>query len=452
MKSLDLEKLILFDNVRRDALAAGAVEIFDALRGADDANPAVSDASVRLYCEVQRGLLSARADANEDGAFTYWQRHMLRLIAEGENAFSLLAERGESDAGLWTLAAAEMPTLRALFALDWKRAAAVFGGGVPCVADLRPPHAGEESAPVACRSRRSQDGAEEAAAALALEGSERISLERILRLPNDAEAVARLAAYYEKEACGDFARHAAFYWQRGLIGVERPDVVRFDDLIGCAPQKEQIIENTEFFVSDKPYNNMLLYGDRGTGKSSSVKALLHRFKPRGLRLVALPKAEIHDLPALLSVLAPRGPKFIVFIDDLSFEENETGYKAFKSALEGGVHAQPSNTMVCVTSNRRNIIKEVWREREDKDEINLNDALQEKRSLADRFGLTVTFGAPNKAEYLEIVRGLALRAGLAADDDLLRAALQWELRQSGRSGRVARQFVRYMLSSRTGQRP
>jgi predicted AAA+ superfamily ATPase len=255
-----------------------------------------------------------------------------------------------------------------------------------------------------------------------------------------------LAAHYARAACGAFARYAAFDWRGGLVGVERPDSVGFDDLIGYAAQKQKIIENTEFFVNGRPCNNMLLYGDRGTGKSSSVKALLNMFRSRGLRLVSLPKSELQDLPVLMETLAPRGCKFIVFVDDLSFEENETGYKSFKSALEGGVHAQPQNVLVCVTSNRRNIIKEVWREREDKDEINLNDALQEKRSLADRFGLTVTFGAPNKAEYLDIVRGLARRAGLEVDDDLLRSALQWELRQSGRSGRVARQFVKHMLSS------
>jgi predicted AAA+ superfamily ATPase len=163
--------------------------------------------------------------------------------------------------------------------------------------------------------------------------------------------------------------------------------------------------------------------------------------------VALPKAEIDALPALLDALAPRGCKFIVFIDDLSFEENETGYKAFKSALEGGVHALPANTLVCVTSNRRNIVKEIWRERDGREEINPDDALQEKRSLADRFDLTVTFGAPSKRDYLDIVRGLAHRAGLEADEELLRDALRWELRQGGRSGRTARQFVNHTLSVR-----
>ena len=140
-------------------------------------------------------------------------------------------------------------------------------------------------------------------------------------------------------------------------------------------------------------------------------------------------------------LAARGCKFIIFIDDLSFEENETGYKSFKSALEGGARFQPPNSLVCATSNRRGIIKEIWRDREDQEDVNLNDALQEKSSLADRFGLTVTFCAPDKREYLEIVKGIARREALNMDEDELeREAMRWEIRRNGRSGRAARQFV------------
>jgi predicted AAA+ superfamily ATPase len=426
MGRIDLEKLIVFANVRADAVAAKAASIYGALYSGDSAFSA-SDEQLRAYYDVQRELLSSGySDGPGKGAPTYWKAHVLKLIAESENAFALSSERGAFRPDLIALVAVELPTLRALYELDWDRVASVFGGNASCVASLRP-------------------GAD----ALADSGGTRSAigeLDGILRMPGAAEAASALAEYYAREACGIFAGYAAFRWERGLVGVERPDEVSFDDLIGYERQKAQIIENTEFFLSGKPYNNMLLYGDRGTGKSSSVKALLNMFGPRGLRLVALPKADIDALPVLTDVLAPRGCKFIVFIDDLSFEENETGYKSFKSALEGGVRSQPGNVLVCVTSNRRNIIKEVWREREDKDEINLNDALQEKRSLADRFGLTVTFSAPDKSEYLDIVRGLALREGLTTGEDaLVSLALQWEIRHSGRSGRVARQFINDMLS-------
>jgi predicted AAA+ superfamily ATPase len=420
MTKTDLEKLILFGNVREDAAVCKAVEISGALYR-EGSSLSASDEPLRMYYEVQRELLSkygnSRRDRDTERTLTYWKHHIWELIVKGENAFSLSSERGEFDQDLIALAAIEIPTLKALYELDWNRIAAVFGGEASCVANMRTRSATFAGAPDAVFS---------------------------MRRANDAARA--LSEYYGREACGVFARYAAFRWERGLVGVEDGDPVSFDDLIGYERQKEQIIENANFFVSGKPYCNMLLYGDRGTGKSSSVKALLNMFKSRGLRLVALPKADTDALPTLKDALAPRGCKFIIFIDDLSFEENETGYKSFKSALEGGVCSQPANVMVCATSNRRNIIKEVWREREDKDEINLNDALQEKRSLADRFGLTVTFSAPDKSEYLDIVHGLARREGLEADEnELAGLALQWELRHSGRSGRAARQFINYMLS-------
>jgi predicted AAA+ superfamily ATPase len=428
MGKIDLEKLILFNNVRKDDLAVKTALMFNALYS-EGASLSESE-PLLIYYEVQRGLLALYANAG--GAISYWKHHVLRLIAGDENAFSLSAERGGTDPGVLALAATEMPTLKALCALDWDRLAAVFGGGGACVAALRPGSAAPETSAANCGERESAIRA----------------LDEILRIPDDKKASAALAEYYAREGCGLFGNYAAFYWKQGIVGVERPDPVCFDDLIGYDLQKEKIIENTEFFVSGRRCNNMLLCGDRGTGKSSSVKALLNKFKSRGLRLVALPKAEIDALPALMDALAPRGLKFIVFIDDLSFEEDETGYKSFKSALEGGVCSQPDNVLVCVTSNRRNIIKEIWRDREDREEINVNDALQEKRSLADRFGLAVTFSAPDKSEYLDIVRGIARREGLEADDgELARLALQWELRQGGRSGRAARQFVNRMLASR-----
>ncbi|MDR1246991.1 MAG: ATP-binding protein [Clostridiales Family XIII bacterium] len=423
MGKIDLEKLILFGNVREDAAVCKAVEISGALYS-ESSSLSASDGPVRMYYDVQRELLSKyeniRGNRGAKRAPTYWKRHILGLIIGDENAFSLSSERGCFDNDLIALAAVEIPTLKALYELDWNRIAAVFGGETSCVANMRPTPAEGESAGAAP--------------------------DAVLLTPDANDAARALAEYYSREGCGVLADYAAFRWETGLVGVRDRDSVSFDDLIGYERQKEQIIENAEFFVSGKPYSNMLLYGDRGTGKSSSVKALLNMFRPRGLRLVALPKADIDALPVLTDALAPRGCKFIVFIDDLSFEENETGYKSFKSALEGSVRSQPANILVCATSNRRNIIKEVWREREDRDEINLNDALQEKRSLADRFGLTVTFSAPDKSEYLDIVRGLARREGLETDEnELTGLALQWELRHSGRSGRAARQFVNYMLS-------
>jgi predicted AAA+ superfamily ATPase len=180
---------------------------------------------------------------------------------------------------------------------------------------------------------------------------------------------------------------------------------------------------------------------------------LNAFAGRGLKLVSIPKARIADIAEVIDLVSERGLKFILFIDDLSFDEGENGYKAFKSAIEGRIGAANNNWIVCVTSNRRNIVKEAWKDREAQDDVHLRDNLQEKKSLADRFGLTIIYEAPDKAEYLTIVRGLATKAGLAlSGDELDKAALTWEVRHGGRSGRTAKGFVdgRYALERGGGK--
>jgi predicted AAA+ superfamily ATPase len=225
------------------------------------------------------------------------------------------------------------------------------------------------------------------------------------------------------------------------------DPVRLSDLIGLDRQIGALKENIGFLLRGLPASNMLLYGDAGTGKSSSVKAVAREFADKGLKLVAIPKARIAELPAVLGAAAGRGLKFLLFIDDLSVEEDESAYQSFKSVIEGGVNARPDNVVLCVTSNRRAIVKEVWKDREGEYDVHVRDNLQEKRSLADRFGLTLSYLAPGKDEYLAIVEGLAKKAGLETDGDELRAAaLTWEVRHGGRSGRTARQFIDYCIAS------
>jgi predicted AAA+ superfamily ATPase len=192
---------------------------------------------------------------------------------------------------------------------------------------------------------------------------------------------------------------------------------------------------------------MLLYGDSGTGKSSSIKALLNRYKDKGLKLISLSREKIDELPKIFETVRNKGQKFIIFVDDLSFEEGDNSYKSFKSIVEGSVSAKPANTLICVTSNRRNIVREVWKDREGVDDIHLRDNLQEKRSLADRFGLTLVYPSPDKQEYLGIVLALSKKAGIdMPDDELIKEALTWEIRHGGRSGRAARQFVDYKVGT------
>lgn len=260
-----------------------------------------------------------------------------------------------------------------------------------------------------------------------------------------------LAEHYKADGVGQFASHRAFRWRGAhekpvLQGVRHPDPIRLSDLIGDHQQRDLIRHNTEHFLAGLPANNVLLYGDRGTGKSSTVKALLNEYGDQGLRLIEVGRTQLNDFPIITDLLADLPERFIIFVDDLSFDEHETSYKDLKAVLEGGIEARPANVIVCATSNRRHLVKERHSDRAQPgdDELHGFDTVQEKLSLADRFGITLTFVTPGQEQYLEIVRGLAERRGIVMPDDSLRQqALQWAAWHNGRSGRSARQFIDYL---------
>lgn len=251
-----------------------------------------------------------------------------------------------------------------------------------------------------------------------------------------------LSRLYARYGYGEMAVCTAFRWdwERGLTGVPHADPVRLDEIVGYERQKQVLIENTEAFIAGRPANNVLLVGARGTGKSTSVKALANHYYEQGLRLVEVAKKDLECLPAIMNALRPWGKKFIVFLDDLSFEEFETGYKNLKSVMDGGLEAKPDNVLIYATSNRRHLVREAWNDR-DGDELHRQDSINEKISLSDRFGITLTFASPNQEEYLTIVAKIAEQHKIALPAAELRArALRWEMAHSGRSGRLAKQFV------------
>jgi predicted AAA+ superfamily ATPase len=213
--------------------------------------------------------------------------------------------------------------------------------------------------------------------------------------------------------------------------------------VGYEREREPAIRNAERFAAGLPANNVLLYGERGTGKSSTVKALLNEFGDQGLRLIEISKEHLGDFPELMAAVRNRRQRFVLYVDDLSFEEQETHYKALKAILEGGIEARPDNIVLYATSNRRHIVRERFADRSASadDDVHTMDTMEEKLSLSDRFGIRVRFGAPDQVRYLEIVRGIAQRRRVAlSDDEIERRALSWARRQNGRSGRTARQFV------------
>lgn len=257
--------------------------------------------------------------------------------------------------------------------------------------------------------------------------------------------------FYKEFGVGKLGLHKAFrveHTEDGaqIIPITKIAHVRLDDLVGYDIAKKKLIDNTKAFVEGRRANNCLLYGDAGTGKSSSVKAVLNQYYDQGLRMIELYKHQFQDLNDVISQIKNRNYKFIIYMDDLSFEEFEIEYKYLKAVIEGGLERKPDNVLIYATSNRRHLIRETFKDKADRDEeLHTNDTVQEKLSLVARFGVTIYFGRPEKKEFQEIVRQLARRNGIEMpEDELLLEANKWELSHGGLSGRTAQQFVDYLL--------
>lgn len=361
-----------------------------------------------------------------------WQQHVIRRLLADDNLFSQKVRQAGRDAVGGSVLEAmrhDLALLHDCCAVRPEALAALAGHAVPALSDLVP-----------------VPGATE------LPADERALAESLCGSDDWAALLPRLAEHYARHGTGIFAGFVAFRWvrepnvaaERGrLVGIDRPDPVRLADLVGYESERRLLVQNTEQFLAGLPANNALLYGDRGTGKSSTVKALVHAYAARGLRMIEVSKGGLDDFPAILHHIRGRQERFILFLDDLSFEEHETHYKDLKAVLEGSLEAKPENVLLYATSNRRHLIKERFGDRSSSsgDEIHAQDTMQEKLSLSDRFGIALTFLEPDQDQYLAIVEATAARCGVAMGrDELRRRALQWASWHNGRSGRTARQFV------------
>lgn len=268
---------------------------------------------------------------------------------------------------------------------------------------------------------------------------------RIASCEDWSELVEPLERHWTRHGTGPQARYHVLRWlpaEKDLAGIAHPDPVQLTSLVGQERQQARLTRNIELFLAGLPAQDMLLYGPPGTGKSSTVKALVNACADQGLCLVEISKEDIGDLPAVVADLRERAPHYLLFIDDLSFEEHETAYKALKVLLEGTAQARPANVLICATSNRLNLIRENFSDRgKPAEDVNWRDTMDEKQSLAHRFALRVTFMSPDQQQYLRIVDALARQRGLEIPSDLLQErALHWERQHTGRSGRLARQFI------------
>src|SRR5215218_7287274 len=286
-----------------------------------------------------------------------WQSHLVGRVLDDENPFSLGAEKGEIGTSVLEQARRDLRTLKEMFALD---AAVLLGrveAAVPALTGIWVPWTNPEPA----------------------EESPRRTIARKLFAAEDWGACAELlAGHYARHGAGPFGGHRAFHWREGrLLAVPRPDPVSLDELVAYEREREPLITNTERFLAGLPAHHALLYGLPGTGKSSTVKAIMNEYAGEGLRLVEVKKEDLAGMPQVLEVLRGRGPRFVLFIDDLSFEEHEVEYKALKALLEGSVEEPPENVRLYATSNRRNLIRETFSERDAADDVHARDTMQEK---------------------------------------------------------------------------
>ena len=260
-----------------------------------------------------------------------------------------------------------------------------------------------------------------------------------------------MTAFYKEYGVGRFGLHKAFRVEHTEQGAKIVPIlniahVQLDDLVGYEIPKRKLIENTEAFVNGRKANNCLLFGDAGTGKSSSVKAIANAYYDRGLRIIEIYKHQFQDLNDVIAQIKSRNYKFIIYRDDLSFEDFEIEYKYLKAVIEGGLEKKPANVLIYATSNRRHLVRERFSDKEDRrDDLHSGDTVQEKLSLVSRFGVTIFFGSPDKKEFQNIVRVLAERNHITMpEEELLLEANKWELQHGGLSGRCAQQFIDYLL--------
>ena len=250
-----------------------------------------------------------------------------------------------------------------------------------------------------------------------------------------------LTAFYREHGAGLFARYRAFVWTDGaLIPVHEPDCPDEEEMMGYTLQRDQVIANTRALLEGRRVNDVLLYGDSGTGKSATVKCLLSVPDFGNLRLIEVQKEGLRDMPALIRSLRGRQQKFILFIDDLAFDQDDHTYSVVKTILEGGLERRPANVAIYATSNRRLLVRQTFSDRAG-DEVDIRETIAEKTALSDRFGLRIPYLALNKAEFLELIEQLADQAGVSMDrGELMREAVKWDMKFPGRTPRGARQFI------------
>lgn len=427
----EIAKLIMYGDIPEDSILYQLGEIFR------DFEQKKADSAVltrRVYTQIKR-LLTLATDYGFDE--NLWHNYLAYFLITNENPFSITCEKiGANVGSVNNFAFNDFAAMRALFDYDFSRLEKALG--IDCFSQISDYHAIHKKELMYNKNV-----------------SEKVrSLSRQLERAEDVRAFFdAVTGFYRDFGVGMFGLNKAFRirdredGQVEFLPINNMDRVMLCDLVGYELQKQKLVDNTQAFVDGKKANNVLLFGDSGTGKSTSIKAIVNEFYDRGLRMIEIYKHQFKDLSNVIAAVKNRNYKFIIYMDDLSFEEFEIEYKFLKAVIEGGVETKPDNILIYATSNRRHLIKETWNDRDDMERENgmhRSDTMQEKLSLVNRFGVTINYSRPSQKEYFDIVIHLARRAGLTLSDEELKAeANKWELSHGGISGRTAQQFVYYL---------
>ena len=433
----DISQLLLYGDLGEKEILARMGEIFarfDSRAYREDARERM-ELVQQIHTQIKH-LLMLGTDYGFDE--NLWQNYLTFFLIMNENPFSLTCEKvGAGDGSVNAFAKHDFAIFRKLFHYDFGEIERELG--LDCFSTL-------------CHYR-----AIEKKELMYNKSVSRMVRELSRRLADTADAEAffdEVTAFYRDYGVGMFGLNKAFRIEEKPQGelafrpINNMDRVVLADLVGYEIQKQKLIENTESFVAGRKANNVLLFGDSGTGKSTSIKAIVNQYYDRGLRMIEIYKHQFPKLSSVIAQIKNRNYKFIIYMDDLSFEEHEIEYKFLKAVIEGGVETKPDNILIYATSNRRHLIRENWNDRNDQDNSNdkhHSDTVEEKLSLVHRFGVTISYSKPTPKEYYEIVKHLAEKAQISMEEkELFAEANKWELAHGGISGRTAQQFI-YHLS-------
>ena len=369
-----------------------------------------------------------------------WHNYLTFILITNENPFSITCEKvGANDGSVNAFAKNDFQVFMNLFHYDFSKIEAQLG--INCFSVI------SDYKAIVKKELMYNKNVSEKVQALS---------EKLAAAKDVDEFFAHVTEFYRAYGVGMFGLNKAFRITDSDNGkvtfhpINNMDKVMLDDLIGYEIQKKKLVENTEAFVQGRKANNALLFGDSGTGKSTSIKAIVNEYYDQGLRMIEIYKHQFKDLSTVIADIKNRNYKFIIYMDDLSFEEFEIEYKFLKAVIEGGVETKPDNILIYATSNRRHLIKETWNDRSDMESANglhRSDTIEEKLSLVNRFGCQINYSKPSQKEYFNIVVNLAKKNGLTmTEEELCAEANKWELSHGGISGRTAQQFINHCLGN------